>query len=117
MSDGSNKIGFAVERGRLTFADASHDDRRRTALDNLSFSARNGELVALLGPSGCGKSTILNLLAGELKLDAGELKFGGDSGYWPRISALWQEDQTIPWRTAGSSSMTRMVISDMGMRI
>jgi sn-glycerol 3-phosphate transport system ATP-binding protein len=35
-----------------------------TALENISFSAPDGHLVALLGPSGCGKSTTLRLIAG-----------------------------------------------------
>ena len=34
------------------------------AVDNISFSAPAGHLVALLGPSGCGKSTTLRLIAG-----------------------------------------------------
>jgi len=34
------------------------------AVENVSFSAPTGHLVALLGPSGCGKSTTLRLIAG-----------------------------------------------------
>jgi ABC-type Fe3+/spermidine/putrescine transport system ATPase subunit len=36
-----------------------------------------GELVCLLGPSGCGKTTILNLVAGFLRPDAGEILLRG----------------------------------------
>ena len=38
------------------------------AVDNVSFSAPAGHLVALLGPSGCGKSTTLRLIAGLEKI-------------------------------------------------
>lgn len=42
------------------------------AVDNISFQAQEGELVALLGPSGSGKSTILRIIAGLEKPDKGE---------------------------------------------
>ncbi len=48
-------------------------------LDNLSFTARDGELVVLLGPSGCGKTTLLSCLAGLLTPSDGSIAFGGIS--------------------------------------
>jgi len=42
-----------------------------------AFSAQPGETVALIGPSGCGKSTFLNLLAGVLRPDAGNVTLDG----------------------------------------
>ena len=44
------------------------------AVDNISFSAPAGHLVALLGPSGCGKSTTLRLIAGLDAADTGTIK-------------------------------------------
>src|ERR1035441_768640 len=41
------------------------------ALDNISFSMRQGELAALVGPDGAGKTTLLRLLAGLMKVDGG----------------------------------------------
>jgi iron(III) transport system ATP-binding protein len=46
------------------------------ALDGLDLDIADGEVVALLGPSGCGKTTTLQLLAGFLTPDAGEIKVG-----------------------------------------
>ena len=34
------------------------------ALDNVNFSVRRGEFVAIMGPSGSGKSMIINFMAG-----------------------------------------------------
>jgi sn-glycerol 3-phosphate transport system ATP-binding protein len=43
------------------------------AVENITFSAPPGHLVALLGPSGCGKSTTLRLIAGLETADAGKI--------------------------------------------
>jgi putative spermidine/putrescine transport system ATP-binding protein/spermidine/putrescine transport system ATP-binding protein len=49
-----------------------------TALDAVGLSVRRGELMTLLGPSGCGKTTLLNLVAGFLAPDAGEIAIDGE---------------------------------------
>ncbi|MCL6573279.1 MAG: phosphonate ABC transporter ATP-binding protein [Bacillus sp. (in: Bacteria)] len=46
---------------------------RKIALSSLSFSIKQGELVALIGPSGAGKTTLLNTIAGLVPLQSGEL--------------------------------------------
>src|SRR5947209_6253628 len=47
------------------------------AVENISFSAPAGHLVALLGPSGCGKSTTLRLIAGLETASAGTIMIAG----------------------------------------
>jgi putative spermidine/putrescine transport system ATP-binding protein len=49
-----------------------------TALDGVSVSIRQGEFMTLLGPSGCGKTTLLNLAAGFLAPDGGEILIAGE---------------------------------------
>ncbi|HET9274800.1 MAG TPA: ABC transporter ATP-binding protein, partial [Gemmatimonadales bacterium] len=50
---------------------------RNPALEDVSFSIRQGEFFSLLGPSGCGKTTTLRLLAGLETPDAGEIRIAG----------------------------------------
>ena len=50
----------------VTDLTVQYGDRANPAVDQLSFTARSGEIVALSGPSGCGKSTALAAIAGLL---------------------------------------------------
>ena len=47
------------------------------AVNSVSFSVAQGEIVGLIGPNGSGKSTIFNLLAGALAPNAGSIRFEG----------------------------------------
>jgi len=79
------------------------DPRRAAllALDGLSFSAEEGEFLAIVGPSGCGKSTLLRLLAGLEHPISGEVCFRGQPLTAPRreIGFVFQRATLLPWRT------------------
>ncbi|MEJ3748912.1 ATP-binding cassette domain-containing protein [Actinomycetes bacterium KLBMP 9797] len=49
----------------------------KTAVDGVSFTVREGELVAFLGPNGAGKSTTIKMLTGILVPTAGEVRVAG----------------------------------------
>lgn len=48
-------------------------------VNQLSLTINEGEFVSLLGPSGCGKTTTLNMIAGFLQPDGGEIRIGGQN--------------------------------------
>jgi branched-chain amino acid transport system ATP-binding protein len=48
-----------------------------TAVSNVSFEVRPGEIVGLIGPNGSGKSTIFNMLSGTLVPNGGSIRFEG----------------------------------------
>ncbi|MBW4451657.1 MAG: ABC transporter ATP-binding protein [Nostoc indistinguendum CM1-VF10] len=47
------------------------------AVDNVSLTLQQGDILGLLGPSGCGKTTLLRMIAGFERSQAGEIKIGG----------------------------------------
>lgn len=47
------------------------------AVDNLSFTVREGEIFGFLGPNGAGKSTTLNILTTLSEFNSGEVSIGG----------------------------------------
>jgi ABC-2 type transport system ATP-binding protein len=47
------------------------------AVNDISFTVKQGELFGFLGPNGAGKTTTINLLTGLARLDAGAINIGG----------------------------------------
>lgn len=50
-----------------------------TAVDNLSFSLKEGEILGLLGPNGAGKTTTIQMLLGVLTATSGDISYFGQS--------------------------------------
>ena len=74
---------------------------RLPVLNGLTFTAAEGEFVALLGPSGCGKSTLFNIIAGLLEPDSGEIYVNGERvhGNTGMFAYMQQKDLLLQWRT------------------
>jgi NitT/TauT family transport system ATP-binding protein len=71
------------------------------ALQQISFSVKEGEFVAIVGPSGCGKSTLLKILAGLILPSKGEACLRGAPINGPRrdIGVVFQSPVLLPWRS------------------
>ena len=67
------------------------------ALDNCSFSARAGEIHAIVGGNGCGKSTLAKIISGVLPIDHGQFSILGETPSTPAesravgIATVYQE--------------------------
>jgi NitT/TauT family transport system ATP-binding protein len=61
-----------------------------------------GEFVSVFGPNGCGKSTLINLIAGLIPRDGGEILFGGKTLAATKIGYVFQNyrEALFPWLTA-----------------
>ncbi len=73
----------------------------RHVIEDVTFSARPGEFVAIIGPSGCGKSTLFNIMAGLEGPSAGEVLIDGQTvtGQREHFAYMPQKDLLFPWRT------------------
>ncbi|QIU97578.1 ABC transporter ATP-binding protein [Bacteroides faecium] len=69
---------YDIEFRHVSFAYENKAEATRTeALKDLSFTARQGEITALVGPSGSGKSTVANLIPRFWDVNEGEIRIGG----------------------------------------
>src|ERR1700730_12150474 len=78
-----------------------------TAVQGVSFSVSDGEVVSLIGPSGCGKSTLLNIGSGLYAPSAGQAFVDGEQVPGPNahVAFMLQKDLLLPWRTVAENVM------------
>ena len=75
-----------------------------TAVDDISLSVRDGELLCLLGPSGCGKSTTMRMISGLETPTSGVVHIGGhdvteNPAYERDTSMVFQDWALFPYKT------------------
>ena len=57
------------------------DQSDGNTLQNISFEAKNGNLLAIVGPVGSGKGSVLNAILGEMPTNNGKITINGKIGY------------------------------------
>ncbi|MBI1770379.1 MAG: ABC transporter ATP-binding protein [Bacteroidetes bacterium] len=72
-----------------------------TAVKNIAFEIKKGEIVSVIGHSGCGKSTILNAIAGMVFPSKGKVVLNGNevTGPGPDRGIVFQNYSLLPWLT------------------
>ena len=71
-----DKFALTVENLTKIYSD-SKTKKQNTALNNLSFQVRQGEIFGLLGPNGAGKTTFLSILGGVVAKTNGNVDVWG----------------------------------------
>jgi peptide/nickel transport system ATP-binding protein len=61
------------------------------AVDDVSFSVKEGEVVGLVGESGCGKSTLGRMVAGILPPSAGQIRYRGQERIGLKVQMIFQD--------------------------
>lgn len=62
----------------LEYRNIGHAYGGRVAIEDVTLTARPGEVTCLFGPSGCGKTTLLRLAAGLMPVQRGEIHLDGE---------------------------------------
>ncbi len=109
--------------GEVSFVDVSKRFTLRVdgelhhvqALDRVSFSVRDGEIVALIGPSGCGKTTALRVAMGLDPANGGRVTVDGREvhGCGHDRGMVFQHAELLPWLSAMQNVMFGLEMKGM----
>ncbi|MGQ9696316.1 MAG: ABC transporter ATP-binding protein [Thermodesulfobacteriota bacterium] len=94
-----------IIRDKVLVANLTKKFGELLVLDDISFSVKKGEFLAIVGPTGCGKTTFLNCLSCLLPPTKGSIFIDGEPAN-PRkhhISFVFQEPTPMPWRTVAQN--------------
>lgn len=99
IKDAAGAVDLKSCRGNIQFRDVGfHYEGRLDTLNGISFTARSGQVVAIVGPTGAGKSTLVSLiprfydaLSGRILIDGLDLKQISLQSLRSHVSVVLQE--------------------------
>ena len=98
-----NDVAVAYAAGLQQISVGTVGNGRAYALQNINFTAQQGERIAVVGPNGAGKSTLFKLIVGTVKPSEGQVKIFGHGpdghiciGYVPQRNEVdWSFPVTV----------------------
>lgn len=94
------KRNFEVgKRPAITIRNLKKSFGNTPLYSNFNLDIPAGKFISIFGPNGCGKSTLINLIAGLIPIDGGEILFDGRSVNDVPIGYVFQNyrDALFPW--------------------
>ncbi len=79
ITDGERTAGREEQTGEVEFDHVSfrYPDAEECVLEDITFTAKRGETIAIIGSTGCGKSTVINLIPRFYDVTAGRVLVDG----------------------------------------
>lgn len=65
-------------------------------LQNINFTLKDGEILAIVGPSGAGKTTLLRIISGLETKDSGEILLDGQEYNLGKVGIVFQDFNLFP---------------------
>lgn len=104
----SDEATFEIEFSHVTFSYQSCDDKEeKKVLDDVSFTMKKGEKIALVGINGAGKTTIVKLICGFYKPTSGNIYINGIDindldidDYYSYLAVVFQDAFTFSFTIA-----------------
>lgn len=77
------------------------EKREVPVLEDITFTVKKRESIAVVGPSGCGKTTLIRIIAGLEKPTKGSVKVKGKeiTGPTKEVNMIFQSFSLLPWKT------------------
>ena len=94
-----HNIHGAVTFQNVTFSYENQQPPSKPVIDNVTFEAEPGEVVALVGPSGSGKTTLLNLLLRFYEVNSGKILIDDVPISEVKLESLRQNIALVPQDT------------------
>jgi NitT/TauT family transport system ATP-binding protein len=94
--------GGRAARPHITIRGLSKRFNQVVVYDQFDLDVPRGKIISVFGPNGCGKSTLINLIAGLIRKDGGEILFDGMEVEDVRIGYVFQNyrEALFPWLRA-----------------
>lgn len=95
-------VAPAGERPHVTIRGLSKRFGKVAIYDKFDFDIPRGKLISVFGPNGCGKSTLINMIAGLIPVDEGEILFDGKRLNEIKFGYVFQNyrEALFPWLRA-----------------
>lgn len=98
----SSQPSAVAKRPHVTIRGLSKRFEKAVVYDNFDLDIPRGELISVFGPNGCGKSTLINMIAGLIPVDTGEILFDGMRLHEIKFGYVFQNyrEALFPWMRA-----------------
>jgi NitT/TauT family transport system ATP-binding protein len=99
---GAAPVSPAAKRPHVTVRGLTKKFGEALVYDKFDLDIPRGELISVFGPNGCGKSTLINMIAGLMPTDGGEVLFDGQTIHEITFGYVFQNyrEALFPWLRA-----------------